>query len=206
MFLLAISLQKGQKVDLTKGRAGLSSITVGLGWDPVSSGKSKGLLGGLFGGGSTSNIDCDASVILLDKNEKLTNKNNLIYFGNKTSGDGSVKHTGDNTTGDGDGDDEQVIVDLNRVSPSIEKLVFVVNIYACVQRKQDFGMIQNAFIRLVDNSNGQELIHFNLTDNYAGLTSLFVGEIYRHNGEWKFNAIGDGTKDTSISEIANKYA
>ncbi|SFC87462.1 Stress response protein SCP2 [Bacillus sp. OV322] len=203
---MAITLQKGQKVDLTKGRAGLSSITVGLGWDPVAQGKGKGILGGLFGGGSAPDIDCDASVLLLDQNGKLTDKKNLIYFGNKVSADRSVKHSGDNLTGDGDGDDEQIVVDLNMVSPSISKMVFVVNIYSCVSRKQDFGMIQNAFIRVVNNSNNEELIHFNLTDNYSGLTSLFVGEIYRHNGEWKFNAIGDGTKDTSISEIANKYA
>lgn len=203
--LLAISLQKGQKVDLTKGRAGLSSLTVGLGWDPVTAEKSKGLFGGLFGGGSTANVDCDASVLMLDEKGKMPNKNSLIYFGNLKSADNSVRHSGDNLTGDGDGDDEQIVVDLKSISPSIHKLVFVVNIYSCVSRKQDFGMIQNAFIRLVDNSNNEELIHFNLTENYSGLTSLFVGEIYRHNGEWKFNAIGDGTKDTSISEIANKY-
>ncbi|PLS15951.1 stress protein [Bacillus sp. M6-12] len=202
---MAISLQKGQKVDLTKGRAGLTSLMVGLGWDPVTPDKPKGLLGGLFGGGGAPNIDCDASVLLLDENGKLTNKNNLIYFGNKTSADGSVRHSGDNLTGDGDGDDEQIVVNLNAVSPSVHKMVFVVNIYSAVSRKQDFGMIRNAFIRIVNNSTGEELIHFNLSDNYSGLTSLFAGEIYRHNGEWKFNAIGDGTKDTTITEIANKY-
>lgn len=142
---------------------------------------------------------------MLDEKGKMANKNSLIYFGNLKSADNSVRHSGDNLTGDGDGDDEQIVVDLKSISPSVHKLVFVVNIYSCVSRKQDFGMIQNAFIRLVDNSNNEEMIHFNLTDNYSGLTSLFVGEIYRHNGEWKFNAIGDGTKDTSISEIANKY-
>ena len=202
---MAITLQQGQKVDLTKGRAGFSSLMVGLGWDPVAPEKPKGLLGGLFGGGGAQNIDCDASVLLLDEHGKLANKNSLVYFGNLKSADGSVRHTGDNLTGDGDGDDEQIIIDLKSVSPSIHRMIFVVNIYSCVSRKQDFGMIQNAFIRVVDNSNGQELIHFNLSENYSGLTSLFAGEIYRHNGEWKFNAIGDGTKDTSISEIANKY-
>jgi stress response protein SCP2 len=205
---LAISLQKGQKVDLTKGRAGLSSITVGLGWDPVSSTKpkGKGILGGLFGGGGSSpNVDCDASVILLDQNGKLTDKKNLIYFGNKESVDRSIKHSGDNLTGQGDGDDEQIVINLNDVSPTIDRMVFVVNIYSAVSRKQDFGMIQNAFIRVVDNSSREELIHFNLTDNYSGLMSLVVGEIYRHNGEWKFNAIGDGTKDATISEVVNKY-
>ncbi|WP_110927036.1 TerD family protein [Bacillus massiliglaciei] len=210
---MAISLQKGQKVDLTKGRAGLSSITVGLGWDPVKSAaekpKGKGLLGGLFGGGGGAaagpSVDCDASVILLDEKGKLTDKKNLIYFGNKESQDRSIRHSGDNLTGDGDGDDEQISVNLGAISPSIHRLVFIVNIYDCERRKQDFGLIQNAFIRLVDNSTNQELVHFNLTDSYAGLTSLVVGEIYRHQGEWKFNAIGNGTVDKSLSEIANKY-
>ncbi|MGD6818569.1 TerD family protein [Metabacillus sp. 84] len=197
---MAISLQKGQKIDLTKGRAGLSSITVGLGWDPVK--KSGGFFG--FGGGS-SNIDCDASVLMLNENGKLADKKDLVYFGNKTSSCGSVQHSGDNLTGEGEGDDEQIRVDLGRIPAHIHRLVFVVNIYQGVQRKQDFGMIQNAFIRVLDNSNSSELVHFNLTDNFSGLMALVPGEIYRHNGEWKFNAVGDGTKDASISEIANRY-
>lgn len=202
---MGINLQKGQRIDLTKGNAGLSRIMVGLGWDPVQQGGG-GLLGGLFGGGSkNANIDCDASVLMLDSNGKLQGKQNLIYFGNLRSRCGSVVHTGDNLTGDGDGDDEQIIVELGLVPANIHKLVFVVNIYDCVRRKQDFGMIQNAFIRVVNASNQQEIIRYNLTDNYAGKTSLIVGEIYRHNGEWKFAAIGEGTHDASLSEIVKKY-
>ncbi|MBM7690915.1 stress response protein SCP2 [Peribacillus deserti] len=197
---MAISLQKGQKIDLTKGRAGLTNITVGLGWDPVKKG---GLFGGLLGGGA--DVDCDASVLMLNEQDKLTDQKDLIYFGNKTSKCRSVKHSGDNLTGAGDGDDEQITVDLRNVPANVHKLLFVVNIYQAKQRKQHFGMIQNAFIRVVNSSGGEELIKFNLTDDYSGLTSLFPGELYRHNGEWKFSAVGQGTSDLSIGDIANRY-
>ncbi|WP_409295682.1 TerD family protein [Peribacillus sp. SCS-26] len=197
---MAISLQKGQKIDLTKGRAGLTNITVGLGWDPVKKG---GLFGGLLGGGA--DVDCDASVLMLSDQDKLTDQKKLIYFGNKTSKCRSVKHTGDNLTGAGEGDDEQIVVDLNSVPADVHKLLFVVNIYQAKQRKQHFGMIQNAFIRIFNSSTGEELIKYNLSDDYSGLTSLFPGELYRHNGEWKFSAVGQGTSDLSIGDIANRY-
>jgi len=208
---LAISLQKGQRVDLTKGNPGLSKIMVGLGWDPVQSGKSGGggLFGGLFGGGGAgggANVDCDASVIMLGANDKIQNNKDVIYFGNLKSNDGSVQHSGDNLTGDGDGDDEQVMVDLSRVPQSVQKLVFVVNIYDCVKRKQHFGMIRNAFIRVVNPSNNNEMIRYNLSDDYSGQTSLVVGEIYRHNTEWKFAAVGTGTTAASLSEVVRSYS
>ncbi|MFZ7944205.1 MULTISPECIES: TerD family protein [Bacillaceae] len=203
---MAINLQKGQRVDLTKGNPGLSKIMVGLGWDPVQSGGGGGLFGGLFGGGGSANIDCDASVIMLGANDRLQNNKDVIYFGNLKSNDGSVQHTGDNLTGDGDGDDEQIIVDLARVPSTIQKLVFVVNIYDCVKRKQHFGMIKNAFIRIVNPNNNQELIHYNLTDNYGGLTCLVTGEIYRHGNEWKFAAIGSGTNAASLSEVVRSFS
>lgn len=204
---MAINLQKGQRVDLTKGNPGLSKIMVGLGWDPVQkSGGGGGLFGGLFGGGSGgANIDCDASVIMLGANDKLQNNNDVIYFGNLKSKDGSVTHSGDNLTGDGDGDDEQVSIELSRVPSTVEKLVFVVNIYDAVKRKQHFGMIRNAFIRVVNPSNNQELIKYNLTDDYSGKTSLIVGEIYRHGNEWKFAAVGTGTNAAGLSEVIRSY-
>ncbi|WP_375004881.1 TerD family protein [Bacillus velezensis] len=198
---MAISLQKGQRIDLTKGKAGLSKLLVGLGWDPVSSG---GFLGKLFGGGG-ANIDCDASVLMLE-NDKMTDSKNVIYFGNLKSRCGGVVHTGDNLTGEGDGDDEQILIDLAKVPAQINKLVFVVNIYDCVRRKQDFGMIQNAFIRVVDQANREELVTYNLRDNYSGRTSLIAAEIYREDGEWKFAAVGEGTNDTKIGDIVNRYA
>jgi stress response protein SCP2 len=203
---LAISLQKGQRVDLTKGNPGLSKILVGLGWDPVQSGGGGGLFGSLFGGGGGANIDCDASVIMLGANDKIQNNNDVIYFGNLKSRDGSVQHSGDNLTGDGDGDDEQVMIELSRVPSNVQKLVFVVNIYDCVKRKQHFGMIRNAFIRVVNPANQQELIRYNLSDDYSGKTSLVVGEIYRHNTEWKFAAVGTGTNASGLSEVVRNYS
>ena len=136
---MAITLEKGQRIDLTKGKAGLTNILVGLGWDPVSQGG--GFLGKLFGGGGGADIDCDASVLML-KNDKFVENKDLIYFGNLKSKCGSVEHTGDNLTGEGDGDDEQVLVNLSKVPGNVNKLVFVVNIYDALRRNQHLGMIQ----------------------------------------------------------------
>ncbi|WP_146908218.1 TerD family protein, partial [Bacillus paralicheniformis] len=178
---MAISLEKGQRIDLTKGKAGLSKILVGLGWDPVASG-SGGFFGKLFGGGAP-NIDCDASVLMLE-NGRVTENKNVIYFGNLKSRCGSIEHTGDNLTGEGSGDDEQIIVDLQKVPSHIHKLVFVVNIYDCVKRSQHFGMIENAFIRIVNMNDRVEMVKYNLRDDYSGRTSLIAGEIYRDGAEW----------------------
>ncbi|EMI14035.1 stress adaptation protein [Bacillus stratosphericus LAMA 585] len=200
---MAITLEKGQRIDLTKGKAGLTNILVGLGWDPVSQGG--GFLGKLFGGGGGgADIDCDASVLML-KNDKFVENKDLIYFGNLKSKCGSVEHTGDNLTGEGDGDDEQVLVNLSKVPGNVNKLVFVVNIYDALRRNQHFGMIQNAYIRIVDRSNNQELVKYNLKDEYAGKTSLIVGELYRHENEWKFVAVGNGTNDAKLADITRNY-
>jgi stress response protein SCP2 len=193
---MSISLVKGQKIDLTKGNAGLSKLVVGLGWNPV---EKKG-----FFSSKKVDIDCDASALLLDENGKLQGKN-LVCFHNLKSPDGSVVHSGDNRTGEGDGDDEQIHIDLGRLPANIHKVLMVVNIYDCVNRKQDFGMISSAYIRVLNQTNEQELIRFNLTDNYAGKTALIVGEIYRHSGEWKFNAIGEGTNAPHIDILARSY-
>ncbi|MBG9824292.1 stress protein [Bacillus safensis] len=199
---MAITLEKGQRIDLTKGKTGLTNILVGLGWDPVSQGG--GFLGKLFGGGGGADVDCDASVLML-KNDKFTENKDLIYFGNLKSKCGSVEHTGDNLTGEGDGDDEQVLVNLRKVPGNVNKLVFVVNIYDALRRNQHFGMIQNAYIRIVDRSNNQELVKYNLKDDYAGKTSLIVGELYRHENEWKFAALGNGTNDAKLADITRNY-
>lgn len=205
---MAINLQKGQRVDLTKGNPGLSKIMVGLGWDPVQAKDGGGFLSSIFGGGGGGgqNVDCDASVLLLGEGDKLKSNKDVVYFGNLKSNDGSIQHTGDNLTGDGDGDDEQILIDLSRVPAHIQKLVFVVNIYDCVKRNQHFGMIQNAFIRIVNSANKQEMIQFNLTEDYSGKTSLVVGEIYRHGNDWKFAAVGTGTTAPGLSEIVRSYA
>lgn len=201
---MAINLQKGQKIDLTKNNPGIAKLMVGLGWDPIEkTGGGGGLLGSIFGGGgSKSNIDCDASAFMLDANSKYKN---LIYFGRKKSPCGSINHMGDNLTGEGDGDDEQIVVDLSKIPADIHRLVFVVNIYDCVKRKQDFGMIKNAYIRVLNQSNNQELCKFNLSEGYAGKTSLIAGEVYRHNGEWKFAALGESTNDPGLEELRRRY-
>jgi stress response protein SCP2 len=201
---MAINLQKGQRVDLTKSNPGLSKILIGLGWDPVKSGGG-GFLGSLFGA-STPNIDCDASVLMLGENDRLQNNLDVVYFGNLKSRDGSVQHSGDNLTGDGDGDDEQISVDLSKVPANIHKLVFVVNIYDSVKRRQHFGMIQNAFIRIVNPASNQAMLHYNLTDDYSGKTCLIAGELYRHGSEWKFAAIGNGTNAASLGEVVRSYS
>lgn len=195
---MSISLVKGQRIDLTKNNTGLKNLLVGLGWDPVE------VKRGLFGKKKGADIDLDASVIML-KDDKLQNKDDLIYFGNLKSKCGGVIHTGDNLTGEGDGDDEQILIDLSKINKDVNKLVFVINIYACESRKQDFGMIKNAYIRIADNSSKKELIKYNLTDDYSGKTALIVGEVYKHNGEWKFAALGEGTSHVRLSDIAADY-
>ena len=201
---MGVNLQKGQKVNLKKsdGQA-LSRIRIGLGWDPVKQEKKGGLFGSIFGG-SAPDIDCDASVLVC-KGGRLSGKGDIVYFGNLKHSSGAIVHTGDNLTGDGEGDDEQILVDLTAVPQDYDKLVFVVNIYDCDSRKQDFGMIANAFIRICDERTGEEFCRYNLSESYAGMTAMIFGEIYRHNGEWKFNAIGQGTTDTGLSALARRY-
>ena len=200
---MGVNLQKGQKVNLKKsdGQA-LSRIRIGLGWDPVEQ-KKGGLFGSIFGD-SAPDIDCDASVIVC-KGGRLSGKKDIVYFGNLKHSSGAIVHTGDNLTGEGEGDDEQILVDLTAVPQDYDKLVFVVNIYDCESRKQDFGMIANAFIRICDENTGEEFCRYNLSESYAGMTAMIFGEIYRYNGEWKFNAIGQGTKDTGLNELARRY-
>lgn len=196
---MSISLVKGQKISLTKDNEGLSRIAVGLGWD-----ENKGLRGFFSSGHS---IDCDATAFLL-RNDKLSSSSGTadeVSFRNGSAQNNCVKHSGDNLTGAGDGDDETINVDLDKVPEDVNKIIFVVNIYAAASRKQDFGMIKNAFIRVYNREDKQELCKYNLSDDYKGKTALICGEIYRHNGEWKFNAIGEGTDDKSIQDLRKRY-
>lgn len=197
---MAISLQKGQKVSLSKENPGLSKVIVGLGWDEVK--QPKGLFGMLTG--NKQDIDCDASAIML-KNGKLYGKEDLVYFGNLKHKTRTVLHMGDNLTGAGDGDDEQIVIDLAHVPAEYDRIVIVVNIYQALKRRQHFGMIQNAFIRLVDDRTQREICRYNLTDSYPDMTAVIFGEVYRHNGEWKFGALGQGTKDPGLGELAARY-
>lgn len=156
--------------------------------------------------GGQQNVDCDASVFMLNSQGKLESNNDLIYFGNLKSASNAVVHTGDNITGDGDGDDEQVLVNLDKVPAHVNKLLFVVNIYNCVARKQHFGMIQNAFIRVVDNSTKKEIVRYNLSDDYSSKTALIVGTIYRQGNTWQFSAVGEGTSDTCLKDVVANLA
>lgn len=195
---MSVKLQKGQKVSLSKDHAGLSKIIVGLGWDEVQQQRR-----GLFAP-KPQDIDCDAFALLL-VNGKLTNNQDILYFGNLTHKSNSVRHMGDNLTGAGEGDDEQIVIDLNSVPTQYDRIVLAVNIYKAFDRRQHFGMIQNAFIRLVDGRNNSEMCIYNLTENYSGMTAMLFGEVYRYNGEWKFSAIGQGTNDGSIGDFAKRY-
>lgn len=206
---MAINLQKGQKINLTKGGGGLRNVMVGLGWDEAAPAKGTGFFGSLFGSQQTQAIDCDASVILCGANGKIVSEKIsecCVYFKNLRHSSGAIIHQGDNLTGAGDGDDEQIFVDIQKVPSNIEKMVFVVNIYEARDRKQHFGMIRNAFIRLVDMDTKAEICRFNLSENYNNMTGLVVGEIYRRNGEWKFNAIGQPVQEASrLDALINLY-
>ena len=189
---MSVSLQKGQKVNLSKENTGLSTILVGLGWDEV---KQKG---GFFSK-RAEDIDCDASAIML-KNGRLADIGDLVYYGNLSHKSGTVQHMGDNLTGAGAGDDEQIVIKLADVPKEYDRIVIVVNIYKAFERRQNFGLIENAFIRLVDARNNNEMCRYNLTENYSGMTAMIFGEVYRHNGEWKFSATGQGTTDPGLNE------
>lgn len=201
---MAVNLQKGQKINLTKEGGGLRAVMVGLGWDEAPR------RGGFLGLMKPEPIDCDASVILCGGDGKLINKDlnqSVVYFGNLRDASDAIIHQGDNLTGEGEGDDEQIMVDLRRVPGNIQKMVFVVNIYDANKRGQHFGMIRNAFIRLVDMDNRNEICRYNLSEDYSGMTGLIVGEIYRRNGEWKFNAVGQPVREASrLQSLVNLYA
>lgn len=176
---MPINLTKGQKVDLTKGNPGLTKIMVGLGWD-------------INAYDSGAAFDLDASAFLLGDDGKCPTEKEFIFYGNLTHASEAVQHMGDNLTGEGEGDDEQILVDLGKIPADISKVAFTVTIYDSDARGQNFGQVSNSFIRIVDESNGQELIRYDLGEDFSIETAVVVGELYRHNGEWKFNAIGSG--------------
>lgn len=188
---MPISLAKGQKVDLTKGNPGLKNLLVGLGWDVNT-----------FDSGV--NFDLDAAAFLLGENGKCPTEKEFVFYGNLVHASSSVTHLGDNLTGDGDGDDEQVQVDLSKIPASITKVAFTVTIYESESRHQNFGQVSNAFIRIVDESTGTELIRYDLGEDFSIETAVVVGELYRHGNEWKFNAIGSGFQG-GLAALCNHY-
>ena len=176
---MAINLTKGQKVDLTKGNPGLKKLMVGLGWDVNAY-------------DSGADFDLDAAAFMLGDNGKCPSEKEFIFYGNLTHPSESLKHMGDNLTGEGEGDDEQIFIDLTKIPANVSKVAFTVTIYEAEERGQNFGQVSNSFIRIVDESTGQEVIHYDLGEDFSIETAVVVGELYKHNGEWKFNAIGSG--------------
>lgn len=175
---MAVSLQKGGNVSLSKEAPGLTEVIVGLGWDPrVTDG---------------TEFDLDASVFVTGENGKVLNDASFIFYNNKTSADGSIEHLGDNRSSQGDGDDEQVNVKLNGLGADVKKLVFAVTIHDAEARKQSFGQVGNAYIRVLNKADGKEIARFDLSEDASTETAMIFGELYRHNDEFKFKAIGQG--------------
>lgn len=221
---MAINLVKGQTIDLRKNDKGesfdLSSVTIGLGWDVRQ--KQGGFLGKLFGGGEEEEYDLDAIAFLLDKNGKVVDtgrskqgssgrtinffEGDIIFFNSMRHPSGKIWLTGDNRTGAGDGDDEQIIVKLDELDARYERIVFLVTIYLGHKNHQHFGMVENAFIRAVDN-HGKEIAKFSLSGDatYNGMCSLTFAEAYRKDGSWKFRAIGEPHTADSFTELLRQY-
>ncbi len=175
---MAVSLSKGGNVSLSKEAPGLSAINVGLGWDArVTDG---------------SAFDLDASAFLLNEGGKVRSDTDFIFYNNLKSVDGSVEHLGDNITGAGEGDDEVIAIDLAKVPADVQKVAFTVTIHEADTRSQNFGQVSNAFIRVVNKADGKEIARYDLSEDYSTETAMNFGELYRHNNEWKFKAVGQG--------------
>lgn len=176
---MAIQLSKGQRIDLTKNDPSLQKILIGLGWDVKT-----------FDGGQ--DFDLDASVFLLNEAGKCRQDLDFIFYNNLQSTDGSVKHLGDNRTGEGDGDDEQITVDLAKVPQDVQRIAITVTIHDAELRNQNFGQVTNAFVRLVNEENDNEVLRFDLGEDFSIETAVVFCELYRHGVDWKFNAVGSG--------------
>lgn len=176
---MPVNLKKGQKVSITKGNPGLTKVVVGLGWD----------LNQFDTGGD---FDLDTAAFLLTDSGKVSNQEDFVFFGNLKHPSGCAEHMGDNLTGAGDGDDEQIKINLQAVPDNITKIAFTVTIYDAETRRQNFGQVNNAFIRIYNEDNGEELLRYDLGEDFSIETAAVFGELYKNNGEWKFNAIGSG--------------
>ena len=175
---MGVSLSKGGNVSLTKEAPGLTSVMVGLGWDVRTT--------------TGADFDLDASALLVKDDNKVLSPQHFVFYNNLKSPDGSVEHTGDNLTGEGEGDDEVIKVNLNAVPAEVSKIVFPVSIYEAESRGQSFGQVRNAFIRVVNQANGSEIARYDLSEDASTETAMIFGELYRQGGEWKFRAVGQG--------------
>ncbi|MEP7765966.1 TerD family protein [Sanguibacter sp. 25GB23B1] len=187
---MGVSLTKGGNVSLTKEAPGLTAVTIGLGWDIRST--------------TGADFDLDASAILAGTNGRVISDGHFVFFNNLTSVDGSVQHTGDNTTGEGDGDDEAINVNLAAVPAEVDKIVFPVSIYDAATRQQSFGQVRNAFIRVVNQAGGAELARYDLSEDASTETAMVFGELYRNGAEWKFRAVGQGYAE-GLAGIARDF-
>lgn len=187
---MSISIAKGGNVSLSKEAPGLTKILIGLGWDARST--------------DGADFDLDASAFLLAESGKVRSDSDFIFYNQLKSSDGSVEHTGDNLTGEGEGDDEAIKVDLSRVPAEIQRVAVAVTIHDADNRKQNFGMVQNAFIRVVNDSDNKEIARYDLSEDYSTETALIFGEVYRHGAEWKFRAVGQGFQG-GLAPLARNY-
>jgi tellurium resistance protein TerD len=187
---VSVSLAKGGNVSLTKMAPSLTAVAVGLGWDVRTT--------------TGADFDLDASALVCGPDGKVLGDEYFVFFNNLKTPDGSVEHTGDNLTGEGEGDDESINVNLASVPANVDKVVFPVSIYDAANRGQSFGQVTNAFIRVVDRSNGTELARYDLSEDASTETAMIFGELYRHSGEWKFRAIGQGYA-SGLRGIAQDY-
>ncbi|HHH9441300.1 TPA: TerD family protein [Pseudomonas aeruginosa] len=187
---MALTLQKGGNLSLSKEAPGLTKILVGLGWDPRAT--------------DGTEFDLDASAFLLGANGKVRGEADFIFYNQLKSPDGSVEHTGDNRTGAGEGDDEVIKVDLSRVPAEVDKIAFTVTIHDAEIRKQNFGQVGNSFIRIVNETNGAEVVRYDLAEDASTETAMIFAELYRNNGEWKFRAVGQGYAG-GLRALANGY-
>ena len=203
---MSVNLQKGQKVDLTKGNSGLRRVMVGLGWaEATAPPQQKGFLSGLFSGGKKEEYDLDAMAFLLDKNGRIVSTGDVVFFNNLNHSSGCVKHQGDNLVGGGGGDDEQIMIDLANLPQNYDKIVVLVSIYKATEKHQHFGVISRSHIRLLDADTNNEICVYNLSENYSGMTALVFGELYRQGGDWKFGAVGQALQQWSVAELAERY-
>jgi tellurium resistance protein TerD len=187
---MSVTLTKGGNVSLTKQAPNLRAVMIGLGWDERST--------------SGAEFDLDASALMLGESGKILSDQHFVFFNNLKSPEGSVEHTGDNLTGGGDGDDEKILVQLAQVPAECHKIVFPVSIYEAPQRGQNFGQVRNAFIRVVNQDGGAELTRYDLTEDASSETAMIFGELYRHEQEWKFRAVGQGYS-SGLAGIATDY-
>lgn len=187
---MSVSLQKGGNVSLEKVAPGMTKLRAGLGWDTRAT--------------DGADFDLDASVFMIGENGKVIDDKSFIFYNNLKSVCGSVEHTGDNLTGEGDGDDETIKIDLTTVPATVTKIVIAVTIHDAASRNQNFGQVSNAFIRVLNESNNDEVVRYDLSEDYSIETALNFGEFYRHNGEWKFKAIGQGFAG-GLGPLAQQY-